>query len=189
MDIGTGAAENRERSERDVSRAFVKEEQFETRGAEAPVRVESGLPKYITPFGLARLSERVENLRAARAAAVTEPDSANSQERLAALDRELRDAQGRLDGAIPVDIGALPEVQVHFGSEVSVVDEDGRRQCFVIVGEDEADPHKGWVSWASPLGRALMNARVGEAVTWLRPSGNRELEIAAIRNARFEEHG
>ena len=49
------------------------------------------------------------------------------------------------------------------------------------MGEDEADIERGMVSWISPLARALTGARVGEAVTWRRPAGDRELEIVAIR--------
>ena len=106
---------------------------------------------------------------------------------IARIDRDLHYFQSRLESAIPVEPSQLPEDHVHFGSEVRVVEEDGRVLAFVIVGEDEADPKKGWVSWASPLARALMNARVGDIVTWTRPSGSRDLEVIGIRNARFDK--
>lgn len=52
--------------------------------------------------------------------------------------------------------------KVHFGSRVTVVRADGRPQCFRIVGEDEADPARGTLSYASPLPRALAGKKVGE---------------------------
>jgi transcription elongation GreA/GreB family factor len=69
---------------------------------------------------------------------------------------------------------------VCFGATVALLDEDERRLGYTIVGEDEADAEHGKVSWISPLARALMDARVGDMVTWRRPSGDAELEIVAI---------
>lgn len=171
-----------------MSRAFVKEDQFETDGGEAvPERVQSGLPNYVTPRGLHALSQRVNALMAEKGHADSIVDDDLRRQEVARIDRDLHYFQSRLESAIPVESSQLPEDHVHFGSEVRVADEEGREQIFVIVGEDEADPKKGWVSWASPLARALMNARVGDIVTWKRPSGSRDLEVIAIRNARMEQ--
>ena len=74
-----------------------------------------------------------------------------------------------------------------FGSTVVLEKPGGGRIEYQFVGEDEADPAKGWVSWASPLARALMNAREGDVVTWMRPSGGVELEVVAFRNAFAQE--
>ena len=63
---------------------------------------------------------------------------------------------------------------------VNVQDEEGARHVFTIVGEDEADPERGLISWVSPLGRALLNRRVGDAVRWQRPVGDLELEILSF---------
>jgi transcription elongation GreA/GreB family factor len=169
-----------------VSRAFVKEDQFETDGGEAvPERVQSGLPNYVTPRGLNALAQRVDAMMAARDRAESIEDDDLRRQEVSRIDRDLHYFQSRLESAIPVEASQLPEDHVHFGSEVRVAEEEGREQVFVIVGEDEADPKKGWVSWASPLARALMNARVGDVVTWKRPSGSRDLEVVAIRNARL----
>ena len=59
-------------------------------------------------------------------------------------------------------------------------DPDGMERIFSIVGEDEADAERGRVSWVSPLARALRGAHVGDSVTWLRPSGNLDLEVDSI---------
>ena len=51
---------------------------------------------------------------------------------------------------------------------------------FHIVGDDEADVATGSISWASPLARAMLGARVGDTVKWQRPAGMSEVEIVAI---------
>ena len=63
-----------------------------------------------------------------------------------------------------------------FGSRVTIERDDGRTQTFRIVGEDEADPAEGLLSYVSPLARALTGKRVGEIV----PAGQSEAEILAI---------
>ena len=65
---------------------------------------------------------------------------------------------------------------VHFGSTVTIERDDGRRQTWQIVGEDEADPAHGTLSYVSPVARALAGRKVGEVVQ----AGNYEAEIVAI---------
>jgi transcription elongation factor GreB len=171
-----------------VSRAFVKEDRSESSGGDvAPERVMSRLPNYVTPHGLAQLSQQVEALLAAKVQASGIEDDDQRQEKISRIDRDLRYFQARLESAVLVDQSHLPQDQVHFGSKVTVADENGREQTYIIVGEDEADLAKGRVNWASPLARALMNARVGDVVIWNRPSGTMELEVLKIRNARLDE--
>lgn len=69
---------------------------------------------------------------------------------------------------------------VRFGASVTVVDAAGKRQTYRIVGEDEADPLHGSISWRSPLARALLDRRIGDRVLWERPAGNIALRVAAI---------
>jgi transcription elongation GreA/GreB family factor len=64
---------------------------------------------------------------------------------------------------------------------VEVCDEAGVVETYTIVGEDEADPSQGKVSWVSPLGEALLNAEPGDEVLWRRPAGTMRLEILSIR--------
>ncbi|MDH3475758.1 MAG: GreA/GreB family elongation factor, partial [Rhodospirillales bacterium] len=94
--------------------------------------------------------------------------------------RELRYLEARIGAAIPVDPAGQPADRVAFGALIRVEDEDGRQRAFRIVGEDEADPERGKVSWVSPLARAAQDAEVGDLITWRRPSGDRELEILEI---------
>ena len=78
---------------------------------------------------------------------------------------------------------AQPLDRVHFGALVEAEDKEGERLNFMIVGEDEADAMQGRISWVSPLANALMNARVGDVVSWKRPLGDKELEVLSIRRA------
>ena len=73
----------------------------------------------------------------------------------------------------------LPEgmAKVQFGSTVTIERDDGRRQTWRIVGEDEAEPTRGTLSYASPVARALMNKSVGDVVQ----AGSGEAEIIEIR--------
>ena len=65
---------------------------------------------------------------------------------------------------------------MHFGSTVTIERDDGRRQTFRIVGEDEADPAKGSISFVSPLAQALTGKAVGEVVH----AGGSDAEIVMI---------
>jgi transcription elongation GreA/GreB family factor len=65
---------------------------------------------------------------------------------------------------------------VAFGHRVTFRRDDGRRQVFRIVGEDEADPRNGSISYVSPVARALIGRAAGEIVL----AGDREIEILSI---------
>jgi transcription elongation GreA/GreB family factor len=66
---------------------------------------------------------------------------------------------------------------VQFGTTVEVEREDGRRQLFRIVGEDEADPKAGSLSYVSPLARAVLGKGVGDVVS----VNGAEVEVVAVR--------
>jgi transcription elongation GreA/GreB family factor len=67
--------------------------------------------------------------------------------------------------------------EVQFGSTVTIERDDGRRQTYRIVGEDEADPANGKLSYVSPVARALMGKRVAEVVR----AGTSNAQIVEIR--------
>jgi transcription elongation GreA/GreB family factor len=159
-----------------MSRAFVKEADGDSPEAlpELPL---SEHPNYVTPQGLARLRARLADTERQLAALADEArlERAHSQ-------RELRWLQARIAGAIPVATDTRPTDRVGFGSRVELVDADNRPHRYRIVGEDEADPEHGLVSWVSPLARALNGARVGDEVVWKRPAGDLSVEVLAIDN-------
>jgi transcription elongation factor GreB len=105
------------------------------------------------------------------------------KKRLREIDRRLRFLTKRLDDAVVVDVPALPTKRdkVFFGAIVQVEDEDGKHLEYQLVGSDEAKPAEGLISYQSPMGKALLGKRVGDAVTFVRPLGETEVEILAIR--------
>lgn len=142
-----------------------------------PERPQSPGPNYVTPAGLQRLRGQAADLTA-RLRSIG--PSADPHER-ALLQRDLRWVQGRLQRAIPVDPAVQPLDRVRFGMTVDVRHEDGSTEALTIVGEDEAEPGTGRISWLSPLAEALLDAVPGDEVAWQRPAGRTRLEILGVR--------
>ena len=160
-----------------MSRAFVKES--DDQAIELPERPQSPYPVMVTPGGLAQLRRQEEALEAQKKEITAEEDLLD-KEQLNVVERDLRYVQDRIARAVVVDLAAQPRDQVDFGAIVDTIDENDARQHFQIVGEDEADPNAGKISWVSPFALALKDARVGDIVIWKRPIGDLELEVAAI---------
>lgn len=149
---------------------------------------------YLTPEGAKKLqTELAELVRTERPKVVAEVAEAAAQgdrsenaeyiygkKRLREIDRRIRFLKKQLASAVVV-AGERAELdQVRFGARVTVVDEDGVERSYVIVGPDESNPEAGYLSFQSPVGRALMKKRVGDVVVVKRPIGDLELEITAI---------
>jgi transcription elongation factor GreB len=107
------------------------------------------------------------------------------KKRLREIDRRVRFLSKRLDAAVVVRgeerQGKADEVR--FGASVEVVDENGKRSRYQIVGPDEADPNTGRISFESPLGRSLMKRKLGDVIVVKRPAGEIEVEILAVEYA------
>jgi transcription elongation GreA/GreB family factor len=161
-----------------MSRAFVKEPDGDE--DDLPERPRSPHTNYVTPQGLHLLQTRVGELLAAKSALSEQEDLAGKQQ-IKAVERDLRYYEERIDCAVLVNPETQPEDRVHFGATVEVLDQEGGAHLFTIVGEDEADVAGGKISWVSPLATALLNARIGDVVTWRRPAGDKELEILSIQ--------
>ena len=73
------------------------------------------------------------------------------------------------------------EDQIFFGATVDVRGREGEERTISIVGVDEIDTARGYVSWVSPIARSLIKAREGDSVTLKTPGGTEELEILAVR--------
>lgn len=165
-----------------MSRAFVKESDDDLVAGELPERPLPVHVNYVTPRGLELLQTRVRELdeRHEQLKRQLEEDS-EARQKMREIDRDLRYFRSQLERATLVDTANQPRDQVHFGATVRIEDEDGREQEFSIVGDDEADVAAGKISWASPLARAMIGARVGDTVVWRRPAGEAELSIVDIR--------
>jgi len=143
-----------------MSVAFTKEEDYESVAANLPDRPVSPHPNLVTPNGLALIEAELAEARAAYAAAQT-GDVKDDRTAMARATRDLRYWSSRRGTAQLVEPIAAEGV-VRFGGSVSIEREDGRRQTWRIVGEDEADPAAGSVSYISPLGQALLGKSVGD---------------------------
>jgi transcription elongation GreA/GreB family factor len=163
-----------------MSRAFVKEDDAGAPEEQVDLPV-STHPNFVTPAGLQMLKDKVALYEAERAELKSHDDELASQSHLPRVEQEVRYWEERLRTAIPVDMSRQPRDKVAFGAAVTVADENGKRHDYQIVGEDEAEPQNGKVSYVSPLARALDGAAVGETIVWKRPAGDQELEVVAIK--------
>ena len=150
------------------------------RPEQLPERPQSAHTNYVTPAGLRQLHALLAELAVRSHQLLEEGKLANPQE-LALVQRDLRYYETRVQRAVLVDPAGKTLDRVHFGATVEVCDEAGAVEAFTIVGEDEADPALGRISWVSPLAEALLNAELGEEVVWRRPAGKKRLEIVGIR--------
>jgi transcription elongation GreA/GreB family factor len=159
-----------------MSVAFTKEESAETASETLlPDRPISPHPNLVTETGLKALEAQLDTARKAYEAAQAIED-VNERRRQAA--NPLRDARyfaERVRTAQVVPDPSSADV-VAFGSTVTFSRSDGRVQKYRIVGEDEADPKAGSISFVAPVARALMGKAVGDVVT----AGGQELEVVAI---------
>ena len=153
-----------------MSRAFVKEN--DDSGELLPELAVSPHPNFVTPTGLALIEQRVATLEVEQRAA----RGGNDKPLLARINRDLRYWTQRRASARPVPAAVAPIEVVRFGISVSLRFDDGTARSFRIVGEDEADPANGLVSWAAPLGRALTGKTTGDEVEVL----GRTAEIGAL---------
>src|SRR6202011_4960159 len=151
-----------------MSRAFVNEGRFVD---DLPDRAVSEHPNYVTPRGLELIEVALDAARRSHG----EAQAAGDRDALAKAGRDLRYWNSRRASAQLVapdpDISA-----VQFGSTVTIVRNDGREQTFRIVGEDEADPAKGSISYVSPLAKAVIGRTIGDVIR----AGKDEAEITSI---------
>ena len=140
-----------------MSRAFVNEEAAEASAAVIPEKPVSTHPNRVTPSGLRLIEEHIARLQTSLA------DSGPEGEHRPRLTRDLRYWRARRAAAQVVEPSLSAPQEVAFGTAVTV-QRGGTALRYRIVGEDEADPAKGLLSWTSPLAKALMGAQVGETV-------------------------
>jgi transcription elongation GreA/GreB family factor len=140
-----------------VNRAFVKESDQDTETL--PERAVSEHANFVTARGLALLEANVRELEAQRTAARSQDDRAV----LARIARDLRYFVSRRDSARLIQPPGQPAV-ARFGVAVTVRLQDGQELRYRIVGEDEADPREGLISYVSPIAKTLIGVTVGATV-------------------------
>lgn len=160
-----------------MSRAFVNEDSAAAQVDPPVERQVSAQPNYVTSAGFAQLQARVTELQVLHSQQTDKGDQADKQ-RIADIDRDLRYFNQRLQSAQVVTPTSSDQVRI--GHWVTFVDEQDHEQRVQLVGEDQADAASGLINWGSPLGRALLGAKVGDEVIWERPVGNLAIEVLAI---------
>jgi len=149
---------------------------------------------YITQEGYQGLKEELEGLWKKRrevvqalAAAAAEGDRSENAEyiyrkkQLRELDRRIRYLQKRIPQLKVVDRPPGEPHKVFFGAWVELEDEGGEQVCYRIVGADEFDPKKNWISVDSPLARALLGKALDDEVRVKTPTGQRSWLILEVR--------
>jgi len=182
-----------------MNKAFTRERDAELDDeVEAAPPLPAGARNYMTPGGFARLKgelsrlvdkERPEVVAAVAWAASNGDRSENAdyiygKKRLREIDRRIRFLIGRLDKAEVVDPLARRDAdddQIYFGATVTVADSRGKQWTVAIVGVDEIDTARGFISWMSPMARALIKAREGDTVSVKSPGGVELIEILDVR--------
>jgi transcription elongation GreA/GreB family factor len=164
-----------------MSRAFVNEDAGNDR-PDLPERPVPPGPNLVTPRGLAALRSGLATRQAELQALKARADRLDRLPE-AAAERDIRWLEARLKAAVVIDPATHDLTEVAFGLAVTVSDLDGTEMTYEITGEDEADAPRHRIAPTSPLARALLGARVGDVVTWIRPSGKLDLEITRIAHA------
>lgn len=157
------------------------------------------LKNYITPAGLQRLKEEHHFLLTKERPAVTKvvqwaasngdrsenADYQYGKRRLRQIDSRIRFLGKRIDAAEVVDPAAprpaAAASRVFFGATVRFSNSKGEEREVRIVGADEVDVHRNYISWVSPLARTLMKSKEGDRVVLRAPGGTEPLEILEVR--------
>jgi transcription elongation factor GreB len=189
-----------------MNKAFTRESEDEEEDGDAPENASPlplGSKNYMTPAGFARLKDELDHLLgrerpelvATIAWAAGNGDRSENgdyiygKKRLREVDRRIRFLVKRLDAAEVVDPQSRRDEgeddRVYFGATVTVRNAKDEDRTVSIVGVDEIDTARGYISWVSPMARALLRAREGDTVTLNTPGGVEDLEILLVRYERL----
>jgi transcription elongation factor GreB len=167
-----------------MSKAFTREDDNAPDLPDLPLPTSTlapGAKNYITPAGAQKLRDELQRL-----VEVTRPElaragnDADAKRQLARLDQRIMQLEESLQSAEIVPAPSGPADVVRFGATVTVRERDGTETSYRIVGVDETDIDRNWVSWMSPIAKALLNAKRGERTRFKFPSGEETLEIINI---------
>lgn len=179
-----------------MSKAFTKETDDQDDDDQEPASgLPAGTPNYLTPEGYAALTAELNQLLKVERPKIVEivswaasngdrsenGDYLYGKRRLREIDRRLRFLTKRLAIAQVVDARHhRGQDQIFFGAWVTVAEQSGNQQTYRIVGVDETHLEAHWISWISPMARALIKAREGDVVSLRTPQGVDELEVLSV---------
>jgi transcription elongation factor GreB len=153
-------------------------------------------PRFITPAGMAALRAEYDQLFGTERPKLVDTiawaagngdrsengDYIYGRKLLREIDRRISFLSKAMRNAKLVDPSDQQERdRVRFGATVEIADEDDNRRLLTLVGEDEADADRGRISWAAPIARALVGAKVGDERIVRLPAGNKSYEVISIR--------
>ena len=189
-----------------MNKAFTKESDHDDDGHDIEEAAEeaehaqlAGVKNYITPSGYQRLLDERKFLLTRERRAVTavvawaagngdrseNADYQYGKRRLREIDRRIRFLTKRIDAAEVVDPetprAGKAATHVFFGATVRYVNAAGTERVVSIVGLDEVDLDRNYISWMSPLARALMKSGPGDSVVLRAPGTTEPLEILEVR--------
>ncbi|ANJ71808.1 transcription elongation factor GreB [Ralstonia insidiosa] len=181
-----------------MNKAFVREDAGDDEDdlPEGAAPLPPGSKNYITPAGYERLcselmhlidTERPEVVGIVSWAASNGDRSENGdylygKKRLREIDRRIRFLTRRIEKAEVVDASLQGDNdQIFFGATVTYANQAGNETTITIVGMDEVDLDKGYVSWVSPIARALIKAREGDTVPLRTPAGVEQIDILEVK--------
>ena len=155
---------------------------------------------YISERGLQNLVEERDQLVKVERPKVTEvvawaaslgdrsenADYQYGKKRLREIDRRVRFLNQRINDAVVIKLSDKRNgTIISFGAVVEVEFDDGEEKTFTIVGIDETDSRKNWISWRSPIAKSLLGKKVDDEVIVRSPAGERELTILSIKYEGF----
>ena len=168
-----------------MSKAFTREE---TDGPDIPdlpplsSALAPGARNFITAAGAQKLRDELQrSVEITRPSLTSSSDDPDAKRQLARLDQRIMQLEASLQSAEIVPPPDGPAEFVRFGATVTVRESDGGEAIYRIVGVDEIDLDRGWVSWQSPIAKALLSSRRGERIRFKFPSGEETLEILNIQ--------
>ena len=167
-----------------MSKAFTRESDD---APEPPLRPRAapslppGAKNYLTPDGARKLNVELDELtNVERPPLAAAKADAEASRRLAQIDQRIAHLQRSILTAEIVPPPAAPWDTVRFGATVTVRESSGEETHYRLVGVDETDLDRDWISWVSPIALALLNARLGQRVKFKFAAGEKELEIVRI---------
>lgn len=155
---------------------------------------------YISPKGHQKLVSELEHLLKVERPEVTKlvqwaasngdrsenADYLYGKRRLREIDRRIRFLNQRLDAAVIVDPTSIKSEKIQFGATVHLIDENGEKKRFTIVGVDEVDTSRGRISWQSPIGKTLIGKECGDEVLVKVPAGELTYEVLEVNYQPIE---
>ena len=149
----------------------------------------------VTPRGYALMRQELQRLRSMRPELAKAIEIARghgdlsengdydaAKEKSGMTEARIRDLEAKLALAEIIDPSRHSSLdRVIFGVTVKIEDVDsGEKRVLAIIGPDESDADKGWISCESPLGKALIGKEVGDTARVSLPGGSKEYEITEI---------